>query len=440
MTIEEEVLKKIKPSQEEEREIQKIVEELKDKISKEVKKRDIDARVLLVGSLAKGTYLKNDLDIDLFILFSPSVPKEEMKGHALEIGKRVLPKWKIQYAEHPYVRGEYKGYTVDIVPCYDVKHISKKMSAVDRTPFHTEYIKKHLKKKDEVRLLKQFLKGINCYGAEAKIEGFSGYLAELLVIKYGSFLNVLKNASKWGGKTILSLDESAESFPENFVFIDPVDPSRNVAAALSPEKLKFFIFAAKEYLKNPRKEFFFPREVKPLSKEEMKKLVKNFLGISLPKPDLVDDILYPQIRKAIRSIESFFLKNDFHPEEHGYYVNEEILIVLKLKEMHIPEKKLHMGPPEGEEEHVKSFFLKWEGRSDVINGPYKKDGRWWVEIKREYTNALTFIKKNIHAINFGKNLNFLKEKVKIYADEELRNEKYAKFWAEYFSKKPPWER
>ncbi|KAA0002253.1 MAG: CCA tRNA nucleotidyltransferase [Thermoplasmata archaeon] len=440
MNVEEEVLKKIKPSKEEEKEIKKIINELKRKISKEIEKRGVDAKVLLVGSLAKGTYLKNALDIDLFILFPPSVSKEKMKEQSLEIGKEVLPKWKIQYAEHPYVRGEYEGYTVDIVPCYDVQNISKKMSAVDRTPFHTEYIKEHLTQKDEVRLLKQFLKGINCYGAEAKVEGFSGYLAELLILKYGSFRNVLKNASHWKRKTILSLDKEIKSFPENFVFVDPVDPSRNVAAALSPEKLKFFIFAAEEYLKNPRIEFFFPKEIKPLSKEKMKKLVKNFLGVCIPKPDLVDDILYPQIRKAARSIESLLHKNDFHPQEHGYYVNEEILIVLKLRELHLPEKKLHMGPPEEEKEHVKSFILKWKGRKDVSKEPYKKDGRWWVEIKRKYPDAFIFLKENLHAINFGKNLNDLKEKAEVYTDEELRNEKYAKFWAEYFSKEPPWER
>lgn len=439
MKVEEEVLKKITPSKEEERRVQKIVGELKKEISEEIKKRRIEGEVLLVGSLAKGTYLKDSLDVDLFILFPSSFPKEEMKKQALDIGKKVLPTWKIQYAEHPYVRGEYKGYTIDIVPCYKVKSVSKKMSAVDRTPFHTAYIKKHLKKKDEVRLLKQFLKGINCYGAEAKVEGFSGYLAELLILLYGSFHEVLKNASHWKEKIVLSLSEETASFPENFVFLDPVDASRNVAAALSEEKLHFFIFAAQEYLKNPREEFFFPKDVTPFSDKKMKKSVKNFLGIYIPKPDVVDDILYPQIRKATTSIESLLLENDFLPEGHGYHVNDEVLIVVKLKEMHISEKKLHMGPPWEKKEHVESFLSKWKG-GEVMKGPYKKDGRWWVEIKRNYPDAHILFKKKINDITLGKNLNLLKKNMKICTDEELREKKYAKFWAEYFSKEPPWER
>jgi tRNA nucleotidyltransferase (CCA-adding enzyme) len=36
------------------------------------------------------------------------------------------------------------------------------------------------------------MKGTGVYGAEAKVEGFSGYLTELLVINYGSFPKALE--------------------------------------------------------------------------------------------------------------------------------------------------------------------------------------------------------------------------------------------------------
>jgi tRNA nucleotidyltransferase (CCA-adding enzyme) len=440
MKIEEDVIKKIVPSKEEERSVKKIVGELKKEMIWAVKKRGIKASVMLVGSLAKGTYIRDSLDIDLFILFSPSFPKEEMKKHALDIGKTVLPVWRVQYAEHPYVRGEYKRYNVDIVPCYKVKNISKKMSAVDRTPFHTAYVKKNLTQHDEVRLLKQFLKGINCYGAEAKVEGFSGYLAELLILYYGSFRRVLKNVSSFEDKIVLSLGKKTVSFKEKFVFIDPVDTSRNVAAALSEEKFNFFICAAKAYLRNPRKEFFFPKEITPLSEEKMEQSVKNFVGIRIPKPRVVDDILYPQIRKAATNIVSFFRTNDFMPEERGYHVNDEILIVIKLQDMHISEKKIHLGPPDDKKEHVASFLSKWKEENEVLKEPYIQDGRWHVEIKRKYSNAYLLLGKNLSDINFGKNLNPLRDKIQIYTDKQLINKKYAVFWGEYFSKEPPWNR
>ncbi|MEA2053773.1 MAG: CCA tRNA nucleotidyltransferase [Candidatus Thermoplasmatota archaeon] len=441
MEIIKKVLEKIVPSEEEERKIMQAVEKLKSEILGNAEKKSLGVKVMLVGSIAKGTYLKGSLDIDFFILFPVHCPKDEMRERSLEIGKDILQEWKIQYAEHPYVRGIYEGYNVDIVPCYDVKHPSEKMSAVDRTPFHTEYIRKNLKDKDEVRLLKQFLKGTGCYGAEIKIQGFSGYLAELLVLKYGSFEQVLKNSQDWKNKVILSLNgDKNVDFPENFVFIDPVDSSRNVAAALSPDKIQFFIFAAGEYLKNPRLEFFFPKKVRLWPLEKIRDRVKNFVGLRIPKPDVVDDILYSQIKKASKSMEKMYRKRGFHPVDSLYHVNDDILIIARLKEKKIPERKIHMGPPEKENDYVKAFLLKWEGNDNVINIPYKKNGRWWVEIKRDYTNAYNLLENKLEDLNLGKNLNELKNHVKIYEDDDFVKEKYATFWTEYFSGKPPWER
>ena len=436
-----EVLERIVPSKEEEEEIERAVSEIEDRISIEARKRGLEVEVMLVGSIAKGTYLKNSLDIDIFILFPSGYPKDEMRDHSLAIGKEVLQDWKIQYAEHPYIRGKYGKYEVDIVPCYRIKDASEKMSAVDRTPFHTEYIRKNLKNKNEVRLLKQFLKGIGCYGAEIKVQGFSGYLAELLVLKYGSFRDVLKNSQNWKGKVVLSLNGTSNiSFPERFVFIDPVDPSRNVAAALSPQKLEFFIFAAGEYLKNPKIEFFFPRKVAPLPLNKIKEEIKDFIGICMPRPDLIDDILYSQVKKATKNMEKLFQENDFAVAESLYYVNSHIMIMAKLKEKKISESKVHMGPPENKGEHVEAFLSKWKGNHNVIKGPYLKDGRWWVEIRREYNDAHALLNEKMANLNLGKDLNKLKSKAKICEDGDFVNEENASFWTEYIIGKHPWER
>lgn len=422
MKVIKEVLKRICPTEEEKKKLKKIVNEIKSKIEKEKPK---DAEVMLVGSVAKETYLKNELDIDFFVLFPKNYKKEEMAEIVISIGKKILDKWEIQYAEHPYIRGYYKNYEVDIVPCYKVKEASQKISAVDRTPFHTEYIKKNLgeEMKNEVRLLKQFLKGIGCYGAEAKIEGFSGYLAELLIIKYGSFLNVLKASQSWN---------------EEFIFIDPVDPSRNVAAALSKEKLNFFILAAREFLKNPKIEFFFPKKPKELPEEEIRKKLKNFIGICFKKPDLPDDILYPQLKKAVSSIENLMQQNDFKVIRKAYYANDEAFVAVELERKEIEAIKLHMGPPLHEKKHVKSFLNKWENNEKAVDKPFIKDGRLWVKVKREYTNAMNLLKNFLQQINLGKNLNEIKDKIKVCNGEELA--KFTSFWSSYFCLKYPWER
>ena len=98
---------------------------------------------LLVGSVAKDTYLKEP-DLDVFMLFDPATPRDDLKRMGLDIGRRVLPDGEERYAEHPYIHGFFEGLEVDLVPCYRIVDGSQKMSAVDRTPFHTRYVSENM--------------------------------------------------------------------------------------------------------------------------------------------------------------------------------------------------------------------------------------------------------------------------------------------------------
>ncbi|UCE74498.1 MAG: nucleotidyltransferase domain-containing protein, partial [Methanomassiliicoccales archaeon] len=198
MNIEEEVISRILPKDDENKRIFEIVDEVKVKILSAAESLTIEVDPILVGSVAKGTHLTNP-DIDIFIMFPSTTSRKELESHGLSIGMDVLDEYEKRYAEHPYTRGKVDGMNVEIVPCYKIEDPSQKMSAVDRTPFHTNYIIEHQKdvQKNQVRLLKQFLKGIGIYGAEAEIEGFSGYLCELLVLHYGDLKSLIANARNW---------------------------------------------------------------------------------------------------------------------------------------------------------------------------------------------------------------------------------------------------
>jgi len=197
MSVEEAVLEKVTPTLLERKSILDAAEDLVAQVTKTVKDYPYDLEVRLVGSVAKDTYLKEP-DIDVFIMFPTSVGREELESIGLEIGRRTIA-GEERYAEHPYIHGEFRGYQTDIVPCYKVRDPSSLKSAVDRTPFHTEFVKKSLPegRRGEARLLKQFMKGVGVYGAESRTQGFSGYLVELLIIRYGSFRKVLEAASVW---------------------------------------------------------------------------------------------------------------------------------------------------------------------------------------------------------------------------------------------------
>jgi len=446
--IEKKVLKKITPSLKYKKIIKKVTDEINKKLEMELKKRSLPATVELVGSIAKDTYLKNDLDIDFFIKFPTSYQKEEIGKNALSLGKKILKNTEESYAEHPYIRGYYKKFKVEVVPCYEIEKSSQKLSAVDRTPLHTKFIKKYLpnSKKPHVRLFKQFLKGINCYGAEAEIEGFSGYLSEILILKYGSFKKLIKDTQNWKTGEKLALKKgNYPNFETPLTFIDPVDANRNVASAISKEKFELFIKACKEYLKKPSIKFFFPNKIKPWSlkkiTDEIKKQKYSYVSVNFEKPKIISENLYPQVRKAIRSIQEICKRHDFKIIDTKFCINKEIYIIIKTKTKELPSTKKHVGPPVELTENVNDFIKKWENDPRVSKKPYEKNGRFYVEIKRNYTNIKDLLLNEIKNLSLGKNIDMvIKNKFMVLETKDLIKNELRMFWTEYLENKMPWER
>jgi tRNA nucleotidyltransferase (CCA-adding enzyme) len=449
--IEKKVLELITPASEDRKRLEEIIRDLKDQVNKEIIKKKLPASIEIVGSTAKDTYLKNNLDIDLFLLFPTNFSKEDIGHNALSIGRKLLKNTEECYAEHPYIRGYFKDYKAEIVPSYKIEKATQKLSAVDRTPLHTRYVKEHLKEsqKQEVRLFKQFLRGIGCYGAEAEIEGFSGYLCEILIIRYGSFKKLIQHAQHWehGEKLALS-DVVFPSFDTSLTFIDPVDKDRNVASALSKEKFYLFVKACEKYLKKPRMTFFFPNEIKPWSLEkiriEIKKQGNLYVGVKIAKPDIIAENLFPQIRKAARSIWDACERYDFTIYDITFHVDDHenlIFIIVNTKDEPLSKTFIHKGPPAKLEKNVEEFIHRWKDDSRVTRKPYEKNGTLYVEIKREYTEIEDFLKDHVKDLSLGRHLDKTKEKkYEIVGLNDLLKSNLRVFWTNYLDKKMPWER
>ena len=203
-----ETLSRVRPDDKEKKEVSTVVTKVINCLNDEVKRLKVDAYPELEGSIAHETWVSGERDIDIFILFSKKYPLNDLKRIGLELGKTASHgKWRERYAEHPFIEATVDGYRVDIVPCYKISTHSERVTSVDRTPLHTEYLSRRLKEKDknEVILLKAFLKGVGVYGAELKISGFSGYLCELLTLHYGSFEEVLKGVLKWETPQVIDI-------------------------------------------------------------------------------------------------------------------------------------------------------------------------------------------------------------------------------------------
>ncbi len=441
MSLEEEILKEVRPSAAQEKKVRAVIDELFEKVVAESRKLDAHAEPMLVGSVAKGTHLK-DPDIDLFMLFPESTSMDRLKECGLEIGRRVV-KGREYYAQHPYIRGMYKGFQVDLVPCFRIRDTRSKMSAVDRTPFHTEFVKKNLKKgmADEVRLLKRFMKGIGCYGAEAKVQGFSGYLCELLVMRFGSFKAVLEAAKDWKMGERLWLPEfEGKDFDEPLTFIDPVDSERNVASAVSLETLLRFVMASRVYLSHEDRRFFFPSSPEVWAADRVHSVaggrLSNLISVSFPKLDLIDDVLYPQLRKSLTAMTSLLERAEFEVEKSTIHVDEKTHLLIELDSRVLPKTRKHRGPPVNSE-NVNEFLAKWN--SIGVSAPYIEDGRWWVMAQREYEKADDLLRAKMSQIPLGKDVKKIDE-MTIEADDELLSKGNLAALTHHFDERMPWER
>jgi tRNA nucleotidyltransferase (CCA-adding enzyme) len=445
MSVEEEVLARLKPTPEEEDAIEVTIKELVERVTSTSVAEQVDFEPVLVGSIAKGTYLK-DPDIDLFLMFDPSVPRDELERFGVAVGKEAIG-GREHYAEHPYIRGVINGLKADIVPAYRILDASQRMTAVDRTPFHMEYVMGHLaaEKRDEVRLLKSFMKGIGVYSAEAKVQGFSGYLCELLVIRFGGFSEVLQAASHWKKGIALSTEPTTGAkFDEPMVFIDPVDPNRNVASAVSVHSLALFIVATRAYLTAPTIQFFFPNPIPVLDAVEIGRRLEGrgqILVHTLPKPDIIDDILYPQVRKFQKNIAQVLEQREFKVlRSWSGVIDSEIVILLKLESFELPESQLHKGPPVWISENSDDFISKWRASPEALSEPFIENGQWHVFIKRKHINAKELVVSSMSSLDIGKDLNKQKEEVKVYGPEISNEPPILEAMSRFLEKRMPWER
>jgi len=444
--VEKHVLNRIRPDAKTRKKVDAVVNELTSRLNAVITKWHLQAKVLLVGSCARDTYLRDSRDIDLFVLFPEDMPRQELEELGIKLGMEVM-NGELRYAEHPYVHGTYRGFEVDIVPCYEIRDPEKKKSAVDRTPFHNQYVITHLKEeqKDEVRLLKRFLKGLGIYGAEAAVQGFSGYLCELLIIKYGSFRKVLESAWNWRANLYIWLEkEPGAKFNDPLIFIDPVDSNRNVASAVSVDALSHFIVAAGAYLKKPGIEFFFPKEknlAMNIAREKLARYIHNagtaLIMVSASRPEKTEDIIAPQLKKMERvlvqnlSIAGFRVMRSF-----SFMLKRKMVVCIELESRTLTSMYLHAGPNVWIR-NSEDFLKKYSNAGNVLIPPFISSGRWVVGLKRNYTDACKYLKENIGAWNIGKDL--ANQKITVYTAGAVKSVAELNQILQHLMPRFPWE-
>lgn len=396
--LREKVIEKYYPGEDELEQIENKYKEISDFIEKE-----FDVETHFAGSAGRKTCMKGDNDIDIFLLFDETKEKKYLENKGLEIGKKVFDKfnenYRIEYAEHPYTKGIIDGHEIEIVPCFDISPDNIK-SSVDRTPHHSRWVENNLdeKQQKDVVMLKRFLTAGGLYGSSLKVRGFSGYLCEILISQYGSFEKLIEEAPEWEENMVIDVENHHESglskqLKEKFedeplVVIDPVDPERNVSSVLSEEKLANFMYLCWQFRSKSGMRFFEidDREYNQFEiKQEVKKRA-DFIVLEFEKPEEVDDIIYPQMRKTLRRLEKLLQKNDFRVFNSGFHVSEPTRLFFEL-ESSLPEVQEIKGPKifHGND-HLRQFTSKYENT-------YIKEDRIVAKTDRKYSEARDVLKE-----------------------------------------------
>lgn len=406
------VLQKIKPGTRERKKAELITHQFLQLLQKNLSGLHPE----LGGSFAKDTWLSGNHDIDVFIKF----PSE--KFHSKDISKilaRKLTQYKVVHGSRDYFQVSFRGYLFELIPVLNIAEASKAKNITDVSPLHTRWVKQHAHYADEIRLAKQFAKANTLYGAESYIRGLSGYLLEVLTIHYKGFFNLVKAASQWQHQEII---DTLHHHPSNtaimkhlnkakhtpLIVIDPVQPSRNIAAALSKEKYQAFIKACTSFIHHPSTKFFEPS---PFSLSELKQRAGPHYLLYLELQPLKEkkDIAGSKLLKVHEFLQKKLLDAGFLLQDAGWeFSPEKARCWYLLENAELPKHRKHYGPPKSDIKNLRAFQQKWKKYS-----LHEENGRVFIWLPHQCRKAADFcsqlLKSEYCRQNFRKLL-----KLKVY--------------------------
>lgn len=363
------------------------------KINCSFQKNKIKAKAVSGGSVAKGTFIKGDYDVDIFAKFDYKY-KEDDISNLLSKALKGFKAVKV-HGSRDYFQITNK-LTYEIIPVLDIKYPKKAANVTDMSPLHVAWVRKSSKFTDEIRLSKLFCKAQHCYGAESYIRGFSGHVLDILTIYHKGFLNLLKAAAKWKecevvdfdnyykGKALCRINQSKLS---PLIVIDPIMPERNAAAALNYEKFEIFKMAAKSFLKKPSREFFVRKKLS-LADIKAKAGSNRLIVLEIDPLQGKEDVIGTKILKVFEFLKKQIALNGFDVIDSNWEWNENAMLYFILDKKELSEFKEWKGPPLNIKERVKSF-------KDKHKNTYVKDNTIFAKVAREYRTPEQLLKSLI---------------------------------------------
>ncbi|MDP3699173.1 MAG: CCA tRNA nucleotidyltransferase [Nanoarchaeota archaeon] len=394
------ILQKIKPSRDEEKQFVAATASFLKTLNAAL--TTCRAKAILGGSGAKGTWLSGNYDVDIFVAFDYvkyADQSAELSGFLEKGLKKAFPKANISrlHGSRDYFQLRYKGLMFEAVPILKISKVEQARNITDISPLHSAWVNKHAAKvKDDIRLLKQFCKANDLYGAESYIGGFSGYVLEIITAHYGSFEKVLKAAQKWKEKDVVDPSKfypsgemalfhiNTSKLQSPLVVVDPVDKSRNAAAALSMEKFLLLKQIAKKYLQKPAERFFVKEKITVDSLRQKYKGKGTLVFVTVAPAEGKEDAVGAKLLKVFEfmkgKLQGFVLLQDGWVWDKG----QEALFYFVAKKKELPAEEVRLGPPLKLKEFVADFKKK-------NKNTFEEKGRVMAKVKVENPQLKDFV-------------------------------------------------
>ncbi len=360
------------------------------KINITLKKKKIRAQAVVGGSIAKGTFLKDDHDCDVFVGFEKKTYSGKDISRILEpILKDAFKRVRLLHGSRDYFSFSENEINYEIVPVLAIRDPADAENITDCSPLHVAWVRKHKRFRDDIRLAKAFCKASRLYGAESYIKGFSGHVLDILTIHYSGFVKLLEASLEWKAPQVIDTENhhkgralevlNTAKVQSPLIVIDPIEPMRNAAASLSQQKFDVFMKLAEAFLDDPKLSYFKKKEVtlaQVRKRADDKKLIIIDITAKTGKPDVVGS----KLLKAVDYIGQKLADGGFLIHDLDWVWNKKRSAWTYIITDHgrIASDYTRPGPPLSEKEHVAEFRKK--NRNTFIAG-----NRIFATIRRKYT-------------------------------------------------------
>jgi tRNA nucleotidyltransferase (CCA-adding enzyme) len=362
-------------------------------------KTGVNVNVVPGGSTAKGTFLKGNFDIDIFVRFKTEEQNlsdilELMLGDFINDHSLILER---VHGSRDYFNFEFNKLFFEIVPVKFMENIDDANNVTDMSPLHVFWVKKHINETlcNDVRLAKQFSKSIGIYGAESYINGLSGHVFDILVIHHGGFIPLLKAVSSWSGVTVVDPEKKHKNVFESLnqsklvsplIVIDPIDPQRNAAAAVSLEKYNLFIKSAKEFLQNPDEKYFIIPKFNLDSLISHKQNSENLFVIDVLPQIGKKDVVITKVLKIFEFLKRHLVLYDFDIRLTDWHIDsDKCYLYFFIDNKELSSTLERQGPPIENFQAVERF-------QEVHEKTFERDGKLWVNVRRDFTVSETCLR------------------------------------------------